>query len=330
MKKYVCFVGLFALFALCVVTFASTEQERRLEYSLTAIGDVTTMQNWMGEINGNWSTNVVTPFIGGVAESTLDLSWGPALYNAYASWNDTKGYSLFNSYGSIKKIESGMNYMDFPMYISYWRCISIKFKQPGVTSDSQIWINGSPAWFDGEYWCTYIGAPWNVTELTILWGGHGQWIVGTSPTFGYGQPVLLSLADMDPTVTAPSQAFGVAYLGELSNPTTQVVFVSGVEYDQTIGANVLVCCNTLYKKYGSFKVMVMLQNYDPNLGNSIQYFSQYVTVLNGTFMVPLVNHNWQNIGIPDYTSVRFIYEDPSDGGTCKQQWDNSLYTSPNN
>jgi len=307
----------------------ATEQERRLEYADMALGSVATMRSCMGEINGNWNTNVVQPFVGGVANTTVDLAYGPAYYNASVNWEDASGFSLFNSYGGIKKIEVGMNYMDFSMYLSYWRYISVKLP-PEVTGDSDVWVNGAQAWFDGQFWMAAIAAPWNVTSLTILWGGHGQWVVNTNPSFDYGQIIPLNSGDMDSSITVPAQAYGISYIGELSWPDQQVVFVSGVQYDQSLEANVLVCYNTLYKNYGSFRVMITLQNYDPNLGNSVQYFSRYLDVTGEMIMIPLINNNGQSFGIPDYTQVKFVYEDPSDGGLVKQQWDNELYTVPYN
>ncbi len=215
------------------------------------------------------------------------------------------------------------------MYLSYWRYISVKLP-PEVTGDSDVWVNGAQAWFDGQFWMAAIAAPWNVTSLTILWGGHGQWVVNTNPSFDYGQIIPLNSGDMDSSITVPAQAYGISYIGELSWPDQQVVFVSGVQYDQSLEANVLVCYNTLYKNYGSFRVMITLQNYDPNLGNSVQYFSRYLDVTGEMIMIPLINNNGQSFGIPDYTQVKFVYEDPSDGGLVKQQWDNELYTVPYN
>jgi hypothetical protein len=308
---------------------ASTEQQRQLEYSLTSLDNVTTMVNRMSEKDGSWSTNVTTAFVGGVAKATMDLTLGPAYYNASSEWVDSEGNQLFTSYGSIKKIESGMNYLDFPMYISYWRSVSVQLKQAGATSNSDIWVNGSRAYYDGEKWRVWISALWNVTELTILWGGHGQWVIGVGPTFDYGQTIKPAAASMDSSVTVPSQAFGLSYLAELSNPQQQELFVSDVQYDQSLGASVLVCYNTLYKNYGSFKVMVALEYYDQALQSRVQYFSRYVDVQDGMFMIPLVNGNGGNLQIVDCTFVRFIYQDPSDGGVCKQQWDSTLYTDPN-
>ena len=308
----------------CTAASASTEQERQLEYSLKALDSVTTMSLWVGDIDGNWYTNVITPFVDGVVNSVIDLAWGPALYDVSAYWTDADGYPIFSSYGSIKKIESGMNYLDFPMYISYWRCITVQFKQP-IASDSDLWVNGARAWYDGVSWRANVSAPWNMTELTVLWGGHGQWVLDTNPSYEYGQPIVLAEAEMDTSTTVPSQAFGISYLGETSYPANQAVFVSKIQYDESIGASVLVCYNTLYKTYGNFKLMITLEAYDPNLGNNVQYFSAYVDVQDGMFMIPLIDNNGGNLGIRMYTAVKFVYADPSDGGVCKQQWDYTVY-----
>jgi len=326
MKKsiYLVLIG-FVAFVLAAGAFASTEQERIIQYSLTAIDDVVTMRNWVGDVDGNWSTNVAQAFVGGVARSTINLDWGPAYYNASSSWEDDRGYQVFSSYGSVKKIESGMNYMDFPMYLSTWRHLLFKLP-PGVSTDSGVWANGNRAYSEGNrLWGTFVQNPWNITNLNVLIEGQGQWNVGVGPTFDYGGVIPLRASDMDPSVTSPSQAFGISYIGELSNPAEQVVFVSEVKYDQTLGGNVLVCVNSLHKQYGSFKVMVTLQNYDENLGNTVQYFSRYVEVTDGVFMIPLIGNNGQQQWIQEGTYVRFIYEDPSDGGVVKQQYDFKLY-----
>jgi hypothetical protein len=318
MKKFV--IGLVS-FALCSAALALTERERELQYSLTTLSRVVTNVAWVSEVDTGWRTNIAKPFVGGVANVTLGLDYGPARYWAGMEWVDRNEYPLFSSYGSIKQIDSGMNYMDFPMYISSWRQVAVAVNVPGVTSDSDIWVNGYHAWWNGTSWTAYVSTPWNVTELTIVWGGHGQWRVGVTPTFDYGRTIALNATGMDSSVTTPAQAFGLSYLGDLSNPTSQVVSVTELKYDETLGVGVLVCSNSLYQKYGSFKVMVTLQNYDPNLGNSVQFFSAYIDVKNGEFLVPLMNRNGGGLGIPEFTYVRFIYADPSDGGTVKQQWD---------
>jgi len=324
MKKIILsLIGCFSML-LSTVTMASTEQDRRLEYSLTALDSVTTLWHSMEEVNGNWSASVSQPFVDGVADTRMDLSWGPALYRAWVNWEDSKGNALFSSYGSIKQISAGVNYIDFPMYISYWRNVSIKLP-PGVTSNSEIWINGSRAWTDGTFWYANISSPWNVTKLTVVWNGHGQWELGTNPAFNYGQLIAFRLSDLDTQVTSPAQAFGISYLGETSWPEQQVVSVKSVEYDQTIGSSVLVCENTLYAGYGSFRVMVSLQYYDAGLGDFVQYLNQYITVTDGMFMVPLIDNNGGNLAIPAGTAVRFVYEDPADGGVVKQQWDYKIY-----
>jgi len=325
MKKITCWLSVLVMLVCTVGVMASTEQERKLEYSLSAIDDVTTLWCTMGDVDHNWSAGVEQPFVNGVAQVTIDLAWGPALYRAASYWEDENGYALFSSYGSVKKIESGVNYLDFPMYISYWR--NITFTLPGVPTDSEVWVNGSRAWFDGEFWNAYVPAPWNLTSLNILWAGHGQWVVSTDPTFDYGKPIILNGGDMDPSVTVPSQAYGISYLGDLSWPNEQKIFVSRVQYDETIGAKVLVCDNT-FNKGSSFKLMVTLQNYDPNLGEYVQYFSRYMDVNEGVIMVPLIDNSGNGFGIPDRTYVRFVYEDPLDG-VCKQQGDFTLYYDSN-
>lgn len=328
MKKIILFAVTVLLFN-NVICSAQTEQERRIQYALTSLNRVANMANWVSEINGNWYTNVTVPFVAGAANSTIDLSWGPALYRVGGDWTDTHGYALFSSYGSIKKIEAGMNYMDFPMYVSYWRNVSVKLPK-AVASGDEVWVNGSRAWFDGSSWRAYVSAPWNMTELTIVWSGHGQWVVGVSSMFDYGQLIALYLNKMDTSITSPAQSFGISYLGDISWPNEQVMSVKGIQYDQTLEANVLVCSNILFKSYGSFKVMVTLQNYDENLGNSVQYFSKYLEVQDGVILIPLIDRNGSSFGIPDYTSVRFIYQDPADDGIIKQQWDNTLFTWPGN
>lgn len=325
MKKsfYLALIG-FAFFALGTGVFASTEQERIIQYSLTALDDVVIMRNYVGDVDKNWSTNVAQEFVDGVAKSTVNLDWGPAYYNASSSWEDRYGYQVFSSYGSVKKIESGMNYMDFPMYLSAWRHLQFKLP-PGVSTDSGVWANGNRAYSEENgLWGSFVQNPWNITNLNILVEGEGQWNVAVGPTFNYGGIISLRASDMDASVTSPSQAFGISYIGELSNPAEQAVFVSEVKYDQTLGANVLVCVNTLHKLYGSFKVMVTLQNYDERLG-TVQYFSRYVDVQDGVFMIPLIGNNGEQQWIQPGTYVRFIYEDPSDGGVVKQQYDFKLY-----
>lgn len=323
MKKFMILVfSTVLVFSSCLVN-ASTEQERQLQYSLVALNNVTTLWCGIGDVNDNWYGSAEQPFVNGVANVTLDIAWGPALYNVGSHWQDSSGYSLFSSYGSIKKIEAGMNYMDFPMYVSYWRHVFIKLPH-SVTSDSEVWVNGNQAWFDDNsgYWSAYVATPWNIQSLTVLWAGHGQWVVETSPTFDYGQNLVLNPTEMDPSITVPSQAYGVSYLEDLSWPEQQAVFVNRIQYDQTLGANVLVCDNTLYQKYGTFKVMVALEYYDQNLG-MVQYFSRYVNIQDGIFMIPLVDGNGNSLGIQEYTNVRFVYLDPSDGA-YKQQYDWSL------
>ena len=325
MKKFLVVLLIGLVFGINVS--ASTEQERIIQYSLTAIDDVMIMRNYIGDVDGNWSTNVAQNFVSGVAKAAVDLNWGPAYYRASSSWEDKDGYQVFSSYGSIKKIESGMNYMDFPMYLSAWRHFQFKLP-PGVSTDSGVWANGNRAYSEGNgTWGSFVKDPWNITNLNILVEGEGQWNVGVSPTFNYGGIISLSISDMDTSVTSPSQAFGISYMGELSNPAEQTVFVSEVKYDQTLGANVLVCVNTLHKLYGPFKLMVILQNYDQNLGNTVQYFSRYVDVTDGVIMIPLLDNNGNSFGIPQETYIRFIYEDPSDGGVVKQQYDFKLYYS---
>jgi len=314
----------FVAFAFAAGALASTEQERIIQYSLTAIDDVAVMRNGVGDVDGNWGTNVAQAFVDGVAKTTIDLSWGPAYYNAYSSWEDSDGYQVFSSYGSVKKVESGMNYMDFPMYLSAWRYLHFKLP-PGASPDSGAWANGNRAYSEGNgLWGAYVQNLWNVTNLNFLLEGHGQWNVSVSPTFNYGGTIPLVASNMDSSVTSPSQAFGISYMEGLSSPSVQVVSVSEVKYDQSLGANVLVCVNTLHKQYGSFKLMVTLQNYDQNLG-TVQYFSRYVDVTDGVIMIPLIGNNGQQQWIQEGTYVRFIYEDPSDGGVVKQQYDWKLY-----
>jgi hypothetical protein len=313
----------------CVNVFASTEEQRRLEYALATLDDVTTMNVWVDEIHGSWSTNVTKEFVGGVAEAVLNLTFGPATYSVGSEWQDKNGYTLFRCWGSLKEIKAGMNYVDLPMYIYYGRHLFLRFKQPEVNKNSEIWVNGNPAWFDGTEWRAYVQEPWNVTNLQIVWTGHGGWNIGVTPSFDYGQTTTLSTDDMDPTITSSAQAIGLSYLGETSWPTQQQVFVSDVQWDSSLGCEVLSCYNTIYKKYGSFKALVLFTYYDQDYtGERVQYFSKHVTVEDGMFTVPLVENDGTRFwGIRYRTQVVFVYEDPADS-VVKQQWDSSIYFEP--
>lgn len=310
-----------------VWSWGSTEQERRRQYAQTALNRVETLHFQMKEQNEQWSTNVSRSFLGGVADVEISLDYGPGLYRGSVAWRDKGSFALFSSYGSLTKIDSGMNYLDFPMYLSYWREATFDLSKTGVTPQDGVWVNGRQAWYDerDKLWHAYIAAAWNLEKLEIIWTGHGMWLVPVGPAYDYGQTIPLDESGLDGSTRSPSEAYGLMYLGETSQPIEQTMFAGSLQYDETIGAQVLVCCNTLHKLYGAFEALVILQGYDQETGESVQYFSQYVRVSDGVFMIPLVDGQGRSFGIHEQTWVKFIYEDPSDGGIVKQQWDSSMY-----
>jgi hypothetical protein len=293
-------------------SFAAASPElRRQLYELNALAAVQKLQVDMYNQDQTWHAVASADFIDGEVKLEMDISAGPGYYRGYASWNDEGGNPLFYSYDyKMTQFKAGINWKDFPVYLSPNRNIQLKIEGP--SNSDEVWVNGQRAWFSNGYWHVGVNEPWNVDELSIIWTGHGGWKVAVNPSYPFGNTFVLTSDWMDSTQDSVSQMAAVSFSGE-DSWVSDIAGFQRFSYSQ--GDQVVEFVTSIPS---GTKVMVFFSCYDQNVG-TVEYYNTTVNVtsvlVDGLMIrVPLTG-TWFDL---NQTQVRFVFQDAN--GKYWQTW----------